>query len=97
MFLGGEMSVPREHSEATAEQIDLAVRKIVDQCYKEAEEILKQKTLETQLLADALLKHETLTAAEVEKILRTKDINSIAKESPPGAPTLLSEPVAASA
>jgi cell division protease FtsH len=80
VFLGGEMIQPREFSEATAEKIDQAVHRIIDRCYREAEDMLRAHTEETRLLAQALLKHETLTAEEIERILAAKDIDVISRD-----------------
>lgn len=79
VFLGGEMTQPREFSEATAERIDTAVREIIDRCYKEAEETLRAHTDEIELLATALLKHESLTIREIEKVLSERSIDAISK------------------
>ncbi|QDU64735.1 ATP-dependent zinc metalloprotease FtsH [Planctomycetes bacterium Pan216] len=75
VFLGGEVSKPREFSEATAEKIDQAVRRIIDSCYADATQALKQQKDETELVAKALLKYETLSAEEIEKLLRTGDLS----------------------
>lgn len=79
VFLGGEIHNPREYSEATAEQIDKAVRKFVDQCYAEAEEIIRAGREDVELLAEALLKHETLSAEEVAKILSARSVDAVSK------------------
>jgi cell division protease FtsH len=79
VFLGGEMSQPREFSEATAERIDTAVREIIDQCYTDATELLETHREEIDLLAKALLKHESLSIKEVEQILQQRSIDAISK------------------
>ena len=77
IYLGGEVSHPREFSEATAEKIDAAVHGIVDQCYREAREVLKGHTREMELLAKALLKHETLTDEQINRIFEADDVDVI--------------------
>lgn len=79
VFLGGEISNPREFSEATAEQIDKAVRKIVDQCYADADEMIRANREDVELLSEALLKHETLSAEEVSKILNERSVDAVSK------------------
>jgi cell division protease FtsH len=69
IFLGGETVQPREHSEATAQLIDSEVKKLVDSAYNESERLIREHTDDMRKLADALLKYETLTAEEVEKVL----------------------------
>lgn len=79
LFLGGEITQPREYSEATAEKIDNTVRKIIDECYQEAQTLLQAHTEETVLVAQALLKHETLSADEIDRILTAKNIDVVSK------------------
>ncbi|MGL5095986.1 MAG: ATP-dependent zinc metalloprotease FtsH, partial [Planctomycetia bacterium] len=79
VFLGGEMVHPREFSEATAEKIDKAVSEIIDRCYKEAEELLRVYTDDVELLTQALLRHETLSAAEIKRILEARDVEVVQK------------------
>jgi cell division protease FtsH len=69
IFLGGEIVQPREHSEATAQLIDTEVKKLVDSAHNEAERLIREHIDDMNKLADALLKYETLTAEEVEKVL----------------------------
>ena len=60
------------YSEETAHKIDHEVRKIVDDCYKKAEQLLKNNRNKLTILAQALLKKETLDAQEVYKLLDIK-------------------------
>jgi cell division protease FtsH len=69
IFLGGEIVQPREHSEATAQLIDSEVKKLVDSAHNEAERLIREHADDMTKLAEALLKYETLTAEEVEKVL----------------------------
>jgi cell division protease FtsH len=69
IFLGGEIVQPREHSEATAQLIDAEVKRLVDSAYRECERLIREHTDDMKKLAEALLKYETLTAEEVEKVL----------------------------
>ncbi|MBX3364642.1 MAG: ATP-dependent zinc metalloprotease FtsH [Phycisphaeraceae bacterium] len=66
-----EMYVPdREYSEDTARLIDQEVRRIVDEAYTEAERLLTENWEKVVTVAEALLRHETLSREEVEKLLR---------------------------
>jgi len=58
----------QEHSQKTAEIIDAEVKKLVDQAYKAAREIIEKNRDKLQAVAEALLKYETLDAAEVKTI-----------------------------
>jgi cell division protease FtsH len=68
IFLGREISEQRDYSEAVAQQIDREVRKIVDDSYKQAIDILKKYRSELDAVANKLLEVESLTRDEFEKI-----------------------------
>ncbi len=68
IFLGREISEQRDYSEAVAQQIDREVRKIVDDSYKLAMDILKKHRAELDAVAKKLLEVESLTREEFEKI-----------------------------
>ncbi len=65
---GGEVS-PKLH-----DAIDEEIRKIMDNCYKEAQVILKKHKLKLDKVAKALLEKETLESDEFEKIVGKKKI-----------------------
>ncbi len=68
IFLGREISEQRDYSEAVAEQIDREVRKLVDEAYELARELLRKYRTELDTVASKLLEVETLTRDEFEKI-----------------------------
>ena len=68
IFLGREISEQRDYSEAVAQQIDREVRKIVDDSYKQALDVLKKYRVELDAVANKLLEVESLTRDEFEKI-----------------------------
>jgi cell division protease FtsH len=68
-FLGREITEPRDFSEYTARIIDEEVQKIVQEMEQRAEEYLKPHKDKLDLLASALLKHETLDNKEVDEII----------------------------
>ncbi len=59
----------QEHSQKTSEIIDAEVKKLIDQAYKASREIIEKNQGKLQAVAEALLKYETLDAAEVKTIL----------------------------
>jgi len=59
----------KEYSEKTAEAIDVEVKKITDQAYKKAKELIEANKDKLERIAKALLKYETLDADDVELIL----------------------------
>lgn len=68
IFLGREISEQRDYSEAVAQQIDREVRKLVDDSYKQALDILNKYRAELDSVATRLLEVESLTRDEFEKI-----------------------------
>jgi len=67
--LGYMIPGEREYSEKTAEEIDSEVKKLVDQAYKKAKELIEANKDKLEKIAKALLKYETLDAADVKLIL----------------------------
>jgi cell division protease FtsH len=55
---------PRDYSEATARQVDSAVRNLVDEAYKKAIATLKKRQKDLKQGAQLLLEHETVTPDE---------------------------------
>ncbi len=68
IFLGREISEQRDYSEAVAQQIDREVRKLVDDSYKQALDILNKYRVELDAVANRLLEVESITRDEFEKI-----------------------------
>jgi cell division protease FtsH len=68
-FLGGPMPQGhREYSEATAREIDVAVRAIVDAAYLKAVAILAKNRPALESWAQKLLEKETLAEAELGQL-----------------------------
>jgi cell division protease FtsH len=71
VFLGRDMMRTKEYSEATAEAIDSEVKRIVDESYTTATELITANRDKLEIIATNLLEYETLSGAQVEDILRT--------------------------
>jgi cell division protease FtsH len=59
----------KSYSEATAQQIDDEVRRIVDEAHARATEILQAHRDQVQLMTDMLMEFETLDAEDVKEIM----------------------------
>ena len=70
LFLPSSLFPSREYSEDTAKQIDEEVKKIVDETYDKAKEILIAKKGELGELAHLLLEKEVVEEADLKKILQ---------------------------
>jgi cell division protease FtsH len=69
VFLGREMSRRKGVSDATAQAIDVEIRLIIDRNYLLAEKILKDNMDKLHLMADALIKYETIGDPQIQDIL----------------------------
>uniref|UniRef100_A0A8R1EME6 Peptidase_M41 domain-containing protein n=1 Tax=Caenorhabditis japonica TaxID=281687 RepID=A0A8R1EME6_CAEJA len=63
-----------ELSPHTAEIIDSEINRVLAESYKRAKDILEAKKKEHQLLAEALLEYETLSADEVRRVISGQKI-----------------------
>ncbi len=62
------------YSDETGQKIDAAVRQLVDNAYREAKQLLDEHWDQLERLAQALLKHETLTAEECQQIIDGQEL-----------------------
>ena len=77
VFLGRTMTQRNECSESTAKLIDEEIRAIIDRNYLRAEKILNEKIELLHLMAEALIKYETIDEGQIKEIMTGK------KPSPP--------------
>jgi cell division protease FtsH len=71
VFLGREVSRAKVYSEFTSQEIDGEVKRIIDNAYKTAKDILTTNLDKLELIAKSLLEYETLDGQQVEEIVRT--------------------------
>jgi cell division protease FtsH len=69
MFLGRDFTQGRDFSEETAAAIDEEVRKLIDQAYRRARQVLSDNLPLLHKITDALMEKETVDAAEMEEII----------------------------
>ncbi|MEM7115743.1 MAG: ATP-dependent zinc metalloprotease FtsH [Chloroflexota bacterium] len=86
VFLGREISEQRDYSDAIAEKIDLEVRKIIDDQYALATQILTDYRDKLDLIAKMLLEVETLEADEFIALMEGKELPPRPPSSVPPAP-----------
>lgn len=72
IFLGREIQSHRDYSDVTARMIDEEVVRIVRKAQKTAIDILEKNVDKLHVMAEGLLKYETLEAGDIEKILDGK-------------------------
>lgn len=72
VFLGRDYTQrSNTHSGQIAYEIDVQVRKIIDECYQEATNIVEQHKEKLICIAEALLEHETLSGEDIESLYNT--------------------------
>ena len=70
VFLGRDYGKTRNFSNEVAHEIDLEMRKIIDECYKDAQKILSENADMVKLIAETLLEYETLTKEQIEYLVK---------------------------
>jgi cell division protease FtsH len=68
IFLGREISEQRDYSESVAEEIDVEVRRIINDAYKRARQILSEYRDRLDEVASRLIESETISREEFESI-----------------------------
>lgn len=86
VFLGREMTRAKVYSESTAREIDAEVKRIIDEAYKIAKDIIESKIDRLELIAKSLLEFETLDGEQVAEIVNT------GKFTPPTPPPQVEPP-----
>ncbi|TKW62089.1 MAG: ATP-dependent metallopeptidase FtsH/Yme1/Tma family protein [Blastochloris viridis] len=74
VFLGRDIGSRSHISEAMAGKVDAAVREIIDRNFDRCKKLLTKHKREMELLAQGLLEHETLDAAQVDDLLAGKKV-----------------------
>lgn len=69
VFLGKEIGEQREYSEKVAQEIDEEVRRLIQQAYERAKEIIRTHRDKLDRLAQALMEKETLEGEELKVYL----------------------------
>ncbi len=71
VFLGREMTRGKDYSERTAQDIDNEVKRIIDEAFKVAKDIIDKYRDKLEVIANCLLEYETLEGSQVEEIIQT--------------------------
>jgi len=74
IFLGREIAQHRDFSEETARQIDLEVRRLIDEAYQSAHSIVESHSDAMHRIAAALLERETIDAEEVKMLIEGREL-----------------------
>jgi cell division protease FtsH len=72
VFIGKSMAQTRPYSEKTAAAIDEEIRHIIDEAYGRCRSILTEYRRQLVVVAEYLLRHETMTAETFERVFTLK-------------------------
>ena len=73
VFLGREINRSRPHSEATLEQIDREVRRVIDEQHERARGLIEAHRPALDRIAALLLERETIDGAQVQALVEGRD------------------------
>ncbi len=71
-FLGTELTIGRDHSDATVHMVDEEVRSLLETAHKRAREVLLKNEEAGERVAQALMRFETLLGDEVRQLIFDK-------------------------
>ena len=71
VFLGRDLNHDRNYSEEVASEIDKEVRKYLEEAYEACRQIITENRDKLELIAQALMERETLSAQQLEELLTT--------------------------
>jgi cell division protease FtsH len=70
VFLGRSVTTHKNISEATMQQVDAEIRRIIDQQYALARKLIEENSDKIEAMAKALLEWETLDSEQIEDIMQ---------------------------
>jgi cell division protease FtsH len=73
VFLGKSVGKQKTVSDETAQAIDSEIRTIIDRNYQRAADILRANEDKLHLMADALMKYETIDIGQIDTIMEGKE------------------------
>lgn len=81
VFLARDMGNKANYSEDTAKKIDLEIKRMIDEAYSKATQMLQDNLEKLHLVAKALIEFETLEGAQIVELMETGEMKN-----PPKAP-----------
>ena len=73
VFLGKSVSKQKTVSDETAHTIDSEIRKIIEEQYTRAKKLIKDNMDKMHVMADALMKWETIDSKQIDEIMEGKE------------------------
>jgi cell division protease FtsH len=76
VFLGRDINRSRDYSESTAQEIDREVRRLVEDAYQRARNLILENRNKVEVIAKALLEFETLDAVHIHEIIACGELKN---------------------
>jgi len=93
VFLARDFGRGRDYSEATAQAIDAEVKRLIDEAYQRAKDLLVAQREKLDLIAKALLEFETLDGAQIKDLIDTGEMRNPPPKTEPKPPPLPPTPI----
>ena len=77
VYVGMQYNKGRDYSEAKAEEVDKEVHRLISTAHKVALNLLKKNKNILEVMAQALLKYETIDGEEIDMIMQGKDLGDL--------------------
>jgi cell division protease FtsH len=74
VFLGRSVTKTREISDKTSHKIDEEIKRIIDQNYKRAQDILNKHIDILHAMAEALMQYETINISQIDQLMTRKSV-----------------------
>ncbi|MGH8615566.1 MAG: ATP-dependent zinc metalloprotease FtsH, partial [Gammaproteobacteria bacterium] len=73
VFLGHSVTKHKNMSDDTAHSIDQEIRRIIEESYQRAQQLLKDNIHALHMMAEALIKYETIESEQIDDIMAGKE------------------------
>ncbi|HEY5734105.1 MAG TPA: ATP-dependent zinc metalloprotease FtsH [Gammaproteobacteria bacterium] len=73
VFLGHSVTQHKNMSDRTAQEIDSEIRSVIDNSYAKAEQLLRDNEDKLHIMAEALLKYETIDSDQINAIMEGRE------------------------
>lgn len=80
VFLGRDFATQPDYSQEIAFEIDIEIRRIVDEGWGKARKILTKEKTKLNMIAKALIERETVEKEELRKLLEGKELEPVKEE-----------------
>jgi cell division protease FtsH len=85
VFLGRSITTHKNVSEATMQQVDAEIRRIIDQQYTLARRLIEENSDKMHAMANALLEFETIDAEQIQDIMEGRPPRPPKPSQPPAS------------